>query len=90
MRHVIKIYSERLPNGFISFICICVELDLSEGLPYMIIPKGDGKEYLQPLDYENTAFTYRNFQYPGHLQNACPASNGLSGSQEQIKPNRRW
>lgn len=40
----VKIDSDRIANGFISFVCIYVELDLGAGLSEKIILKWDGKE----------------------------------------------
>lgn len=54
---LIKINSETLKKSIIIFIHICVEVDNSEGLRDKTILMCDGKDYLQPLDYENITFS---------------------------------
>lgn len=58
--HFVIIDNARLDNGFISFVCIYVELDLSVGLSNKIILKWNDKEHHQPLDYENATFRCRS------------------------------
>lgn len=65
----IKTDNDRMAKGIISFVLICVEVDLSKGLPDKILLKLRGRVYSQPVDYENTAFCCRTCQQPGHLQN---------------------
>jgi len=52
----IKLDNENLEKRFISFVHICVEVDLYEGILDKIILMCGGKEYLQPLDYEKHCF----------------------------------
>lgn len=44
--------NEILGKGIITFVCICVEVDLSKGLLEKIILKWKGKDYAQPFHYE--------------------------------------
>jgi hypothetical protein len=71
----IKIDTDRITKGFITFARICVEIDLSQGLPdRILIDWGDGDPFIQMVDYENTAFRCRSCQQTGHLQATCPLS----------------
>jgi hypothetical protein len=71
----IKIDTERIEKGFVTFARICVEIDLSQGLPdRILIDWGDGDPFIQMVDYENTAFRCRSCQQTGHLQATCPLS----------------
>ncbi|KAH9318601.1 hypothetical protein KI387_020370, partial [Taxus chinensis] len=63
---------DRSHAGLCSFARICVEVDLSKGLPNRINLKFGNFLHSQPLDYENTAFRCRNCRNPGHLQASCP------------------
>jgi len=56
-----------------TFARICVEVDLSKGLPDQIQLKHRQRSWTQVLDYENTAFRYRICRQIGHLQSTCPA-----------------
>lgn len=68
----IKVDNERLDRDIYTFARICVEVDLSQGLPEHILLIHNGKQWAQPLDYENTAFRCRICRQTGHLQSACP------------------
>jgi hypothetical protein len=71
----IKIDTDRIAKGFVTFARICVEIDLSQGLPdRILIDWGDGDPFIQMVDYENTAFRCRSCQQTGHLQATCPLS----------------
>jgi hypothetical protein len=74
----IKIDTDRITKGFITFARICVEIDLSQGLPDRILIDWDeGDPFTQMVDYENTAFRCRSCQQTGHLQATCPLSPTL-------------
>eukprot|EP00253_Pinus_taeda_P003030 PITA_03030 len=47
---------ERITRDIHTFARICVEVDLSQGLPDSIILIHNNIQWNQPLDYENTAF----------------------------------
>jgi hypothetical protein len=71
----IKIDTDRITKGFVTFARLCVEIDLSQGLPdRILIDWGDGDPFIQMVDYENTAFRCRSCQQTGHLQATCPLS----------------
>jgi hypothetical protein len=71
----IKTDIDRITKGFITFARICVEIDLSQGLPdRILIDWGDGDPFIQMVDYENTAFRCRSYQQTRHLQATCPLS----------------
>jgi hypothetical protein len=71
----IKIDTDRIVKGFITFARICVEIDLSQGLSDRILIDWDeGDPFTQMVDYENTAFRCRSCQQTGHLQATCPLS----------------
>lgn len=68
----LKADHERLSKDIYTFARICVEVDLSQGLPEHIILIHNGKQWTQPLDYENTAFRCCICRQTGHLQSTCP------------------
>lgn len=71
----VKSGTERVSKGLATFAHICVELDLSKGLPDKIfIDWGGPKPHLQLLDFEYIAFQWRSCLQPGHLQEACPTA----------------
>ena len=59
--YYIKMDTKPLESGFTALIDICVELDLTKGLPDNIILKWEGNEFSQQLDYKNIAFKFRNY-----------------------------
>lgn len=81
----IKTDMERLENRIFTFARICVEVDLSKGLPENIMLIYKQQNWLQSLDYENTAFRCRKCRMTGHLQNTCPEVKKTKGKK---KPNR--
>lgn len=67
----IKMDTQRVEDGIYTFARICVEVDVSKGLPNRIILKHKDRSWMQTIDYENTAFRCRICRQTGHLQNAC-------------------
>eukprot|EP00253_Pinus_taeda_P034064 PITA_34064 len=82
---MLKIDTDRHLKGIFTFARICVEVDLSQGLPESIILNFNNIQWKQPLDYENTAFRCRGCQQTGHLLKACPSKS----KPQQRKP-RGW
>ena len=68
----IKTDTQRMEERVFTFACICVEVDLSKGLPECILLTHKQQKWTQHLDYENTAFRCRTCRNTGHLQNTCP------------------
>ena len=52
----LKTDEDRISRGILTFAKICVEVDLSEGLPENINLNFNNTQLTQPLDYENAAF----------------------------------
>ena len=82
---MLKIDGERHIKGIFTFARICVEVDLSRGLPESIMLNFNNTQWKQPLDYENTAFRCRGCQQTGHLYNACPSHNKSKPQQRKPK-----
>lgn len=82
----LKADHERLSKDIYTFARICVEVDLSQGLPEHIILIHDGKQWAQPLDYENTAFRCRICRQTGHLQSTCPQNKKDRKRRQPPKP----
>jgi hypothetical protein len=71
----IKIDTDRITKGFVTFARICIEIDLSQGLPdRILIDWTEDDPYTQLVDYENTSFRCHSCQQTGHLQATCPLS----------------
>ena len=51
-----------------------MEIDLIKGLPDRLPLKHESFNWIQSLDYENTAFRCRFCLLTGHLQDSCPLS----------------
>jgi len=68
----IKRDPDRNDQGLFTYARICVEIDLSKGLPDRIHLQYEKFKWLQVLDYENTAFRCRFCHDTGHLQDTCP------------------
>jgi len=68
----IKRDPDRNEQGLFTYARICVEIDLSKGLPDRIHLQYEKFKWLQLLDYENTAFRCRFCHVTGHLQDTCP------------------
>lgn len=60
----IKMDTQRIEERIFTFARICVEVDLSKGLPGKIKLKHKDRSWLRSLDYENTAFSA---EYVGKL-----------------------
>lgn len=82
---MLKIDTDRHLKGIFTFARICVEVDLSQGLPESIFLTFNNIQWKQSLDYENTAFRCRGCQQTGHLLKACP-----SKSKPQQRKSRGW
>lgn len=81
----------RETKGLYSYARICVELDLSKGLPNQINLKINDFVWSQTLDYENTAFRCRHCHQSGHLQNTCPSRPTKKNKDNLSKPKfKRW
>jgi len=63
---------ERREQGLFTYARICVEIDLSKGLPDKIQLQHESYKRIQALDYENTAFRCRTCHQTGHLHDSCP------------------
>jgi hypothetical protein len=87
----IKLDTDQISKGFITFACICVEIDLSQGLPdRILIDWTEDEPYTQLVDYENTAFRCRSCQQTGHLQATCPLSSAPFSSPRARKRANGW
>jgi len=66
--------TQRVEERIYTFARICVEVDLSKGLPDQIQLKHKQRSWTQILDNENTAFRCRICRQTGHPQSKCPAA----------------
>jgi len=88
---ILKIDGDRVNQGIFTFSRICVEVDLSQGLPDHITLNYNNKLRTQPLDNENTTFRCRRYMQTGHLQNNCPlARKDPKGNKKQQKNPNGW
>jgi len=85
----IKSDKERQDKGLFTYARICVEIDLSKGLPDRMHLKHESYIWLQRLDYENTAFRCRYCQLTGHLQDTCPLAKKLPKKKKGTRTNRK-
>jgi len=85
----IKSDKERQDKGLFTYARICVEIDLSKGLPDRMHLKHESHIWLQRLDYENTAFRCRYCQLTGHLQDTCPLAKKLPKKKKGMRTNRK-
>lgn len=82
----LKIDEDRVTRGILSFARICVEADLSQGLPDHITLNYNNTLRTQPLDYENTAFRCCSCMQTEHLQYTCLlARKDPKGNKKQQK-----
>ena len=87
----VKTNMERIEVRIYTFSRICVEVDLSKGLPENIMLIYQQQKCLQPLDYENTTFRCRNSRMIGHIQNTCPeAKKANSKKKQKGKQRKGW
>lgn len=83
--------SWRESKGLYAYARICVELDLSKGLPDQINLKINNIVWSQRLDYEYTTFRCRHCHQLGHLQNTCPSHPAKKNKDNFSKPkSKRW
>lgn len=82
----LKVDNDRLSKDIYTFSRICVEVDLSQGLPDHFLLLHNEKQWAQPLDYENTAFRYRICRQTGHLQSICPQNKKNKKRRQPPKP----
>lgn len=88
--HFIKIDIERLSKRILTFVRICVEVDLNKGSSNKILLKWRVNVLTQLLDYEKTTFHYRTCQQLNHLQNVCLFSQGAFSPQHSKKTSHGW
>ena len=87
----IKIDTERITKGFVTFSRICVEIKLSQGLQDKILIDWDENDpYTQMVDYENTSFRCLSCQQTEHLHETCPLSPILASSLVAQKRAQGW
>jgi len=85
----IKTDLERIDERIYTFARICVEVDLSKGLPDNIKLIYKQQIWLQVLDYENTAFRCRLCTQTGHLQSSCPEDKKVNSKKKQKGKQRK-
>ena len=85
----IKSDNERKDKGLFTYARICVEIDLSKGLPDRLQLKHESYTWLQSLDYENTAFRCRFCHLTGHLQDTCPLVKKFPKKKKGLTTNRK-
>ena len=91
MGKYIKTDLERIDERIYTFARICVEVDLSKGLPDNIKLIYKQQIWLQVLDYENTAFRCRLCRQIGHLQSSCPEDKKVNSKKKQKgKQKKGW
>ena len=58
-----------------TYARICVQMDLSEGLPVELKIVNQDYSWTQALDYKNISFRCRSCYNTGHLAKACPKAS---------------
>ncbi|KAH9325649.1 hypothetical protein KI387_005827, partial [Taxus chinensis] len=87
----IKEDMDRTHSGLCSFAQICIELDLSKGLPDRINLKFGNFQHTHVLDYENTAFRCRLCKNAGQIQASCPFNKNQKSEKENgSKSSNGW
>ena len=66
-----------------------MEIDLSKGLPDRLQLKHESFNWIQSLDYENTAFRCRFCHLTGHLQDSCPLPKKFTKKKKGKTTNRK-
>ena len=70
---------------------ICVEIDLSKGLPDKILLNHEDFQRFHSLGYDNTTFRYRTCHQTGHLQVSCAQSSSFQRKKMgQSMKSKRW
>jgi len=85
----IKTDKDRQDKGLFTYARVCVEIDLSKGLPDRLHLKHESHTWLQRLDYENTAFRCRFCQLTGHLQDTCPLAKNFTKKKKGPRSKRK-
>ena len=85
----IKSDSDRKEPGVFTYARICVEIDLSKGIPNRLQLKHESFNWNQRLDYENIAFRCRFYHLMGHLQESCPLSKTFTKKKKGQTTNRK-
>ena len=87
----LKIDIDRAKLGLATFARICVEVDMSKGLPEKIILKWKNYKWMVQLDYQNTTFHCCTYQQTSHLQDSFPLTRTTTPKKKGNKPrNKRW
>lgn len=77
----IKIDSERITQLF-TYACICVEINLSKGLPYRIQLNNSHFRWTQSLDYKSMTFICRRCNQTWHLHDSRPLAKKLANKRK--------
>ena len=85
----IKSDSDRKEQGVFNYAIICVDIDLTKGLPDRIQLKHEPFNWIQSLDYENTTFRCRFCDLMGHLQDSCPLPKKFTKKKKGQTTNRK-
>lgn len=87
----LKMDEDRAIRGIFTFARMCVEVDLSQGLPDHITLNFNNSQWIQQLDYENTVFRCRGCMQTGHLQYDCPfARKDPKRTKKQQRKAKGW
>ena len=86
---LVAIDGDCLLKGMITYARMCVEVDLSAGLPEKITLKWNSKPWVEQLDYENTTFRCKSCLQTGHLQSTCPMARP-SKTRRPKSRTKRW
>ena len=81
----------RKERGLLAYARICVEIDLSKGLPDRLQLKHESFNWIQRLDYANTDFRCRFCHLMGHLQDSCPLPKKFTKKKKgQTTDRKNW
>ena len=81
----IKSDTDRNEQGIFTYSRICVDIDLSKGIPDRVQLIYEKHKWIQALDYENTAFKCRFCHLTGHLQDSCPLAKRFPKKKQGTK-----
>ena len=84
----VAVDGDQIQKGMATYVRICIEVDLSEGLPKKITLNWNSKSWVQLLDYENIAFRCITCLKTWYLQGLCPMAQLLRKTKP--KPMKRW